>query len=133
MPCCGLSEQRSRVPLRFTLAGIAVFSGAFVAGSTLGILLCWTRLGRGVLRAQWQFVLSLWRESMRQRDSTFSRWACRLSGRLLLRAPNLAELVYRRPEIPALFVATFALVVALGGGYLLFGWLAQSLPNPFVG
>lgn len=104
MPCCGLHEYRERVPLKYTLAGMLVFWGAFVGASVLGILLCWTRMGRSLLACQWEFLRSIWKETMRDRDSVPARWSCRLSGYVLPIWPGLAETVYRRPEV--LFLLT---------------------------
>jgi len=100
MPCCGLSEYRVKVPWKFTVAGAIVFWGAFSALLVLGIIFCWTRRGRSLLAIQRQFLVSLWGEAMRDRESIQSRWSCRISGYVLPWSRPLAKLIYRRPEIP---------------------------------
>ncbi len=114
MPCCNLSEFRTRVPLRFMLLGLAIFWGTFTMAFLIGLLLVALPVGRGILQVLFEFLRALWHETMRTRCSTPARWSCRVSGVLLRVAPSLAGLLCRRPEIP-LAVAGLAILSALAG------------------
>lgn len=116
MPCCGLTEYRQRVPLKYTLAGSVVFWGAFLAAFLFGLLTVFTERGRNVLRIQASFLRSLWQETMRNRDSVPARLSCRLSGRFLDVWPRMAEMIYKHPEIPFIYVplAGFLLIASAG-------------------
>ena len=111
MPCCNLTEFRSSVPARFMLLGLAIFWGTFFVTLVLGVLLVWHPLGREMLSTLWAFLRALWLETMRNRDSKVSRWACRVSGVFLPVSPTLAGTLCRRPEIPLglLFLSVVAL------------------------
>jgi len=114
MPCCGLTEYRERVPIKYTAAGFVVFWGGFALAVIAGLLTVWLPWGRSMLRSCWAFLGALWRDTMRNPAAVPGRWACRLSGRLLTVSPSAAEWVFRHPEAPVLAV-TVAAVAALAG------------------
>lgn len=114
MPCCGLSEFRHHVPLKYTFTGTTLFWGIFALSFFIGVLLSWNRIGRGILAAEFEFVKALWRETMRQPDSIPAKWSCRLSGYLLPLSPGLAATVFRHPELPII-------IIMILGGLLIVG------------
>ena len=123
MPCCGLSEYRVKVPLKYTLTGVLVFWSTFIGTLLVGLLLVLSSLGRQILKCQGAFIQALWYETMRQPESIPARWACRLSGYLFQVSPTLAEIIYRRPEIPVFMVLSLLVSIVIGGGYLCLSWV----------
>jgi hypothetical protein len=123
MPCCGLHEYRRKVPLKYVISGGLVFWGTFLVGLIFGVTTVWSARGRLVLRVQAQFLQSLWTETMRHRDSIPARWSCRLSGHALRVSPGLAEIIYRHPELPFIYVPLTAAALLITGGV----WLVRSL------
>lgn len=120
MPCCGLHEYRRTVPVKYMIAGGLVFWTTFLAALLVGLLTVWSARGRLLLRTEAEFLRSLWRETMRGRDSIPARWACRLSGAALRVSPSLAGLIYRRPEILFIYAPLLALASLLSGLLLTF-------------
>jgi len=120
MPCCGLHEYRRTLPMKYMVAGGLVFWTTFIAVLLFGLLTVWSARGRLLLRSEVAFLRSLWRETMRGRDSIPARWACRFSGAALRVSPRLAGLIYRHPEIPFVYVPLFALAGLLSGLLLTF-------------
>ena len=118
MPCCGLTEYRERVPIKYTAAGLVVFWGGFSVALAAGLLTCWLPWGRHVLRWCGAFLLALWRDTMRNPASVPARWACRLSGRLLPVSPIAAEWVFRHPEAPVVAVTVVGIAVLAGAVWL---------------
>jgi hypothetical protein len=114
MPCCGLTEYRQKVPLKYTISGAAVFWGVFTTAVLVGLLTAWSPWGRQILHVQASFLQTLWIETMRRRDSVPAHWSCRMSGRMLTLSPRLAQLIYRHPELPFVYapVTALALVTA---------------------
>jgi hypothetical protein len=119
MPCCGLHEYRRKIPLKYVVAGGLVFWGTFLAGLIFGLATVWSARGRLVLRVQGQFLRSLWAETMRHQDSIPARWSCRLSGHALRISPRLAEVVYRHPELPFIYVPLAAVALLITAGLFL--------------
>ena len=76
MPCCGLTEYRERVPIKYTAAGLVVFWGGFAVALTAGLLTCWLPWGRHVLRSCGAFLLALWGDTMRNPASPWTRLCC---------------------------------------------------------
>lgn len=109
MPCCGLSEYRRKVPIKYTVIGMILFWGIYSMSFVTGILMSWNKLGRGVLKAQFEFSKVLWKETMRQHDSTPAKWSCRLSGYLLPISPAFAGIIFHHPEFPL-----FAIIIVIG-------------------
>lgn len=119
MPCCGLHEYRRKVPVKYMVSGGLVFWGMFVLGLAFGLVTAWGPRGRLILRVQAEFLRSLWAETMRQRDSIPARWSCRLSGRALSISPRLAEMIYRHPEVPFIYLPLLGLGLLVSGGVCL--------------
>jgi hypothetical protein len=119
MPCCGLTEYRHKVPMKYMLSGGLVFWGTFLVALTFGLITAWSVRGRLILRVQAEFLRSLWAETMRQRDSIPARWSCRLSGHALSISPRLAEMIYRHPEVPFIYAPLLGLAVLVSGGVFL--------------
>jgi len=108
MPCCGLSELRTRLPWHLVVGGIGLLSLAFLVLFVAGVLLAWLPIGRGILRCQKEFLKALWQEAMRNPQASPARFGARASGMLLPRFPRAAAVVYRRPELPILAFASTA-------------------------
>ena len=121
MPCCGLHEYRRTVPMKYMVAGGLVFWTTFLVALLFGLLTAWSARGRLLLRTEAEFLRSLWRETMRGRDSIPARWACRFSGSALRVSPSLAGLIYRHPEISFIYAPLLVLAGLLSGLVLVFG------------